>query len=113
MIALNGKNVENRLKTYLERDGRGVRRAVLELFLEKHIFTTEEVYQHLRDGGYEVSYRGVSAMVGLMNTRLGIFRIDVTKNHNVYSLKDSYEDVVRSLLTEEKGLISLTEDILS
>ena len=113
MIALNGKNVENRLKTYLERDGQGVRRAVLELFLEKHIFTTEEVYQHLRDGGYEVSYRGVSAMVGLMNTRLGIFRIDVTKNHNVYSLKDSYEDVVRSLLTEEKGLISLTEDILS
>jgi len=113
VIALNGKNVENRLKTYLERDGQGVRRAVLELFLEKHIFTTEEVYQHLRDGGYEVSYRGVSAMVGLMNTRLGIFRIDVTKNHNVYSLKDSYEDVVRSLLTEEKGLISLSEDILS
>ena len=113
MIALNGKNVENRLKDYLERDGQGVRRAVLELFLEKHIFTTEEVYQHLRDGGYDVSYRGVSAMVGLMNTRLGIFRIDVTKNHNVYSLKDSYKDVVRSLLSEENGLVSLGEDIVS
>ena len=113
MIALNGKNVANRLKNYLERDGQGVRRAVLELFLEKHIFTTEEVYQHLRDGGYDVSYRGVSAMVGLMNTRLGIFRIDVTKNHNVYSLKDSYKDVVRSLLSEENGLVSLAEDIVS
>ena len=113
MIALNHKNVENRLKSYLERDGHGVRRAVLELFVEKHIFTTEEVYQHLRDGGYDVSYRGVSAMVGLMNTRLGIFRIDVTKNHNIYSLKDSYRDVVRSLLSEEKGLIPMTEDILS
>ena len=113
MIALNGKNVENRLKNYLERDGQGVRRAVLELFLEKHIFTTEEVYQHLRDGGYDVSYRGVSAMVGLMNTRLGIFRIDVTKNHNVYSLKDSYKDVVRSLLSEENGLVSIGEDIVS
>ncbi|MGA2883573.1 MAG: DUF2551 domain-containing protein [Halobacteriota archaeon] len=113
MIALNGKNVENRLKDYLERDGQGVRRAVLELFLEKHIFTTEEVYQHLRDGGYDVSYRGVSAMVGLMNTRLGIFRIDVTKNHNVYSLKDSYKDVVRSLLSEGNGLVSLGEDIVS
>ena len=112
MIELNGKNVENRLKNYLERDGQGVRRAVLELFLEKHIFTTEEIYQHLRDGGYDVSYRGVSAMVGLMNTRLGIFSIDVTKNHNVYSLKDSYKDVVRSLLTEEKGLVSLAEDIV-
>lgn len=113
MIALNGKNVENRLKNYLERDGQGVRRAVLELFLEKHIFTTEEVYEQLREGGYDVSYRGVSAMVGLMNTRLGIFRIDVTKNHNIYSLKDSYKDVVRSLLSEEKALVSLTEDILS
>jgi len=112
VIELNGKNVENRLKNYLERDGQGVRRAVLELFLEKHIFTTEEIYQHLRDGGYDVSYRGVSAMVGLMNTRLGIFSIDVTKNHNVYSLKDSYKDVVRSLLTEEKGLVSLAEDIV-
>jgi len=85
---------------------------VLELFLEKHIFTTEEVYQQLKESGYEVSYRGVSAMVGLMNTRLGIFRIDVTKNHNVYSLKDSYKDVVRSLLSEEQGLAPLTEDIV-
>jgi arginine repressor len=113
VIELNDKNVENRLKSYLERDGQGVRRAVLELFLEKHIFTTEEVYQHLRDGGYDVSYRGVSAMVGLMNTRLGIFSIDVTKNHNVYSLKDSYKDVVRSLLTEEEDLFPLPEDIVS
>jgi len=113
VIDLNRKNVENRLKNYLERDGQGVRRAVLELFLEKHIFTTEEVYQHLRNGGYDVSYRGVSAMVGLMNTRLGIFSIDVTKSHNVYSLKDSYKDVIRSLLTEEKGFVSFGEDLVS
>jgi len=111
-MELNDRNIEARLKNYLERDGLGVRRAVLGLFLEKHIFTTEEVYQHLKDNGYEVSYRGVSAMVGLMNTRLGIFRIDVTKNHNVYTLKDTYEDVIRSLLSEEHGFISLTKDIV-
>jgi arginine repressor len=112
VIELNDRNVEDRLKNYLERDGLGVRRAVLELFLKKHIFTTEEVYQQLKDSGYEVSYRGVSAMVGLMNTRLGIFRIDVTKNHNVYSLKDSYKEVVQSLLCEEPGLIPLSKDIV-
>lgn len=112
MVELNDRNVEDRLKNYLERDGLGVRRAVLELFLKKHIFTTEEVYQQLKDSGYEVSYRGVSAMVGLMNTRLGIFRIDVTKNHNVYSLKDSYKEVVRSLLREEQGIIPLTKEIV-
>ena len=102
MIILNGKRVEDRLRHYLERDGLGVRRAVLELFLQKHIFTTEEVYQHLKSSGFSVSYRGVSAMVGLMNTRLGIFSIDVTKNHNVYSLKDSYKDVVQSLLSQSE-----------
>jgi arginine repressor len=112
VIELNDRNVEDRLKNYLERDGLGVRRAVLELFLKKHIFTTEEVYQQLKDSGFEVSYRGVSAMVGLMNTRLGIFRIDVTKNHNVYSLKDSYKEVVQSLLSEEQGLIPLTKEIV-
>jgi arginine repressor len=108
VIELNDRNVEDRLKNYLERDGLGVRRAVLELFLKKHIFTTEEVYQQLKDSGFEVSYRGVSAMVGLM----GIFRIDVTKNHNVYSLKDSYKEVVQSLLSEEQGLIPLTKEIV-
>jgi arginine repressor len=112
VIELNDRNVEDRLKNYLERDGLGVRRAVLELFLKKHIFTTEEVYQQLKDSGYEVSYRGISAMVGLMNTRLGIFSIDVTKNHNVYSLKDSYKEVVQLLLSEEQGLITLTKDIV-
>jgi arginine repressor len=110
VIELDGKRVEDRLKIFLERDGSGVRRAVLEMFLQKHIFTTEEVYHHLKESGYTVSYRGVSAMVGLMNTRLGIFRIDVTKNHNVYSLKDSYEDVVRSLLSEEGPIESMTRD---
>ncbi len=104
MITLNDKSVEDRLRHYLERDGLGVRRAVLELFLQPHIFTTEEVYQHLKESGFSVSYRGVSAMVGLMNTRLGIFSIDVTKNHNVYSLKSSYKDAVQSLLSQEESV---------
>lgn len=105
MITLDGKSVEDRLKHYLERDGQGVRRAVLALFLQKNIFTTEEVYQHLKNNGFSVSYRGVSAMVGLMNTRLGIFSIDVTKNHNVYSLKDSYKDVVQALLNQGENVL--------
>lgn len=111
MIELNSSSIEDRLKHYLERDGLGVRRAVLGLFLEKHIFTTEEVYQHLKNDGFDVSYRGVSAMVGLMNTRLGIFRIDVTKSHNVYSLKETYRGVVRSLLNAKEELTSITEDV--
>jgi arginine repressor len=98
VIWLNDKTVIDRLRDYLERDNDGIRRAVLELFLENQIFTTEEIYQHLKYSGYDVSYRGVSAMVGLMNTKLGIFKIDVTKDRNIYSLKDVYKNTVKVLL---------------
>jgi hypothetical protein len=37
-------------------------------------------------------------MVGLMNTRLGILSIDVSGDHNVYSLKGDHKGVVRSVL---------------
>jgi uncharacterized membrane-anchored protein len=61
-------------------------------------FTTGEVYDYLDKGNFEVSYRGVSAMVGLMNTRLGILSINVTGDHNVYSLKENYKNIVGSVL---------------
>jgi arginine repressor len=98
VVYLNDKSVKDRLKDYLDRDNDGIRRAVLKLFLENQIFTTEDIYQHLRHNGYDVSYRGVSAMVGLMNTKLGIFKIDVTKDRNIYSLKDAYKNTVKLLL---------------
>jgi len=37
-------------------------------------------------------------MVGLMNTRLGILSINVTGDHNVYSLKETYKNIVGSVL---------------
>ncbi|HXY87821.1 MAG TPA: DUF2551 domain-containing protein [Candidatus Acidoferrales bacterium] len=98
VVYLNDESVKDRLRDYLERDSDGIRRAVLKLFLKNQIFTTEEIYQHLKHNGFDVSYRGVSAMVGLMNTKLGIFKIDVTKNRNIYSLKDVYKNTVKLLL---------------
>ncbi len=48
----------------------GIRKAVLKLFLSDGAYTTEDVFTYLAKEGFDVSYRGVSAMVGLMNTRL-------------------------------------------
>jgi hypothetical protein len=48
--------------------------------------------------GFDLNYRGVSAMVGLMNTRLGILRVDVTREHNHYSLKDDFKEIVQIVL---------------
>ncbi len=85
---------------YLGRDENGIRKVVLNLFLTGDKFTTGEVYDYLDKGNFEVSYRGgVSAMVGLMNTRLGILSINVTGgDHNVYSLKETYKNIVGSVL---------------
>lgn len=37
-------------------------------------------------------------MVGLMNTRLGILRVDVKGDHNLYSLKEEYRNSVKTTM---------------
>ena len=90
--------IKERLKGYLGRDNKGVRKAVIGLFLQDNSYTTENVHNYLVENGFNVSYRGISAMVGLMNTKLGILSIDVTGEHNVYSMKDEHRDIVKSVL---------------
>lgn len=90
--------IQERLRNYLKRDGIGIRKAVLKLFLSDKSYTTEDIFTYLDKQGFDVSYRGVSAMVGLMNTRLGILSIDVSGDHNVYSLKDDHKLIVKSVL---------------
>ncbi|WP_242492637.1 DUF2551 domain-containing protein [Methanolobus psychrotolerans] len=92
------ERVRERLIKYLSRDDTGIRKVVLKLFLNGGKFTTGDVYEHLHNTDFDVSYRGVSAMVGLMNTRLGILSIDVTGDHNIYLLKEDYRDIVRNVL---------------
>lgn len=80
------------------RDETGIRRSVLKLFLTSKPYTTQEVFDALALEGFGVNYRGVSAMVGLMNTRLGILRIDVKGDHNVYSMKLEYKNSVKQVM---------------
>jgi hypothetical protein len=90
--------VRSRLIKYLGRDDTGIRKVVLKLFLDGGKYTTNDIYKFLHEKDFDISYRGVSAMVGLMNTRLGILSIDVTGDHNIYLLKNDYRDIVRSVL---------------
>lgn len=92
------EKVRERLKNYLDRDETGIRKAVLDLFLKGDSYTTEDIYEYLRKKDFEVSYRGISAMVGLMNTRLGILSIDVTGDHNLYSIKETHRAILGSVL---------------
>ena len=87
--------MKTRVTKYLTRDETGIRRSVLKLFLTGKPYTTQDVFDALIKEGFDLNYRGVSAMVGLMNTRLGILRIDVKGDHNVYSLKVEYKNTVK------------------
>ncbi|MBE0524724.1 MAG: DUF2551 domain-containing protein [Methanosarcinales archaeon] len=89
---------KERLIKYLRRDETNLRKTVLKLFLIGETYTTNDIYNNLIEQGFDVNYRGVSAMVGLMNTRLGILRIDVTREHNHYSLKEDFSEIVKSVL---------------
>lgn len=100
MVILNQINnqVKERLIKYLRKDETNLRKTVLQMFLVGEIYTTNDIYNNLVQQGFDLNYRGVSAMVGLMNTRLGILRVDVTREHNHYSLKDDFKEIVQIVL---------------
>ena len=101
MVSLTGKEndaLKTRLAKYLARDETGIRKSVLKLFLDEKPYTTQNVFDLLKEQGFDVNYRGISAMVGLMNTRLGVLRIDVKGDHNVYSLKDEYKNSIKATM---------------
>jgi len=100
VVILNKTNdqVKERLIKYLRKDETNLRKTVLKMFLAGETYTTNNIYNNLVQQGFDLNYRGVSAMVGLMNTRLGILRVDVTREHNHYSLKDDFKVVVQTVL---------------
>lgn len=101
MSDLINDKVKERVMKYLSRDETNIRKTVLNLFLNGSKFTTIDIYYYLINREFHVSYRGVSAMVGLMNTRLGILSINITGNHNIYSIKENYKDTIKYLLEKE------------
>ncbi|MBA1341915.1 MAG: hypothetical protein C5S40_07210 [ANME-2 cluster archaeon] len=100
VVILNKTNdqVKERLIKYLRKDETNLRKTVLKMFLAGETYTTNDIYNNLIQQGFDLNYRGVSAMVGLMNTRLGILRVDVTREHNHYSLKDDFKVDVQTVL---------------
>lgn len=90
--------MEERLLKFLVRDKLGIRKCLLNLFLQTRNYTTCEVYDYLIKQGFKVNYRGVSAMVGQMHTRLGILHIYLKREHRCYSLKEDHRNIIQMML---------------
>lgn len=91
--------IEDRLRKYLERDKKGVRKELLKLFLKGDKFTTKDIFKELSQKGIQLNIRGVSAMVGLMSARLGILKMELGEK-NKYFIKPEYFELVKSVLKE-------------
>jgi len=91
--------VKDRLIKFLLKDKIGIRKSLLRLFSEKKNYNTVEIYDHLIKQGFNVNYRAVSSMVGQMHSRLGILRVYLNCEHNVYAIKEDYLGIVIMVLT--------------
>jgi hypothetical protein len=98
--------VINRLIKFLLKDKTGIRKSLLMLFSEAKSCNTVEIYDFLIKQGYNVNYRAVSSMVGQMHSRLGILSFYLTNEHNVYTLKEDYFNIVKLVLTPFSSLDS-------
>ena len=97
------ENVEKRLLKFLVKDKIGIRKCLLNLFLQTRNYTTCEVYDYLKKQGFEVNYRSVSSMVGQMHTRLGILHIYLKRKHRHYSLKEDHRKIIQMILIASTG----------
>jgi hypothetical protein len=98
--------VKNRLLKFILKDKIGIRKSLLRLFSEKKSCNTVEIYDYLIKQGFNVNYRAVSSMVGQMHSRLGILRFYLTYEHNVYTLKEDYLNIVKMVLISFSSLDS-------
>ncbi|MCS7121862.1 MAG: DUF2551 domain-containing protein [Archaeoglobaceae archaeon] len=89
--------IEKRIRKYLERDRKGIRKEILRIILESNVITTEDVHRKLLSKGYYINQRGVSAMIGLISAKLGILRTELGEK-NKYYLKREFENLLRELL---------------
>ena len=90
--------MKERLLKFLVKDKLGIRKYLLNLFLQTRNYTTCEVYDYLIKQGFKVNYRGVPAMVGQMHTRLGILHIYLNREHRCYSLKEDHRNIIKMIL---------------
>jgi hypothetical protein len=104
VVTLTGSEDElvlTRIKDYLSRDKDGRRRAVLRMFLDGGPYETRDIDERLREQNFDVKNKGTPAMVGLMGSKTGILSVDVTGDHNMYSIKEKYKRLVKEALGKD------------
>lgn len=91
--------IMRRLQRFIELDVNGLRYCILSKFLTVKETTVDELHATIVVN-YEVSRSAVASMVGYIYSKIGILRShkESYKTPIVYSLKEEYMDLIRSVL---------------
>jgi len=91
------KEIAERIRKYLDKDKTGIRRELLLILLQGGKYTTSEIHEILQNKGYEINQRGVSAMIGIISSRIGIIKSEPGEKKRYY-LKKEYSELVREIV---------------
>ena len=91
--------IKRRLETYLELDIDGFRKFIIDILLRLKKVTVDQLYNEL-NRKFKVSFSAVASTLGYIHSKLGILHAykESYKTPIVYSLKEEYEDLVKSAL---------------
>lgn len=91
--------IKQRLQKFVELDTSGLRSSVLSFFLKEKNVTVDDLYEAIKTK-FNISRSSVASMVGYIHSKLGILRAykESYKTHMVYTLKDEYVDLIKSIL---------------
>ncbi len=93
--------IRNRLEIYIELDIDGIRKSIIDILLKLKKVTVDLLYQEL-NRTFKVSYSAVASTLGYIHSKLGILHAykESYKTPIVYSLKEEYVDIIKSVLTK-------------
>jgi predicted transcriptional regulator len=91
--------IKRRLQKFIELDVNGLRSHILSIILKVKETTVDELHANITEK-YDISRSAVASMVGYIYSKLGVLRShkESYKTPIVYSLKEEYEDLIRSAL---------------
>lgn len=93
--------IKRRLEMYLELDIDGIRKFIIDILLKLKRVTVDLLYREL-NRKFKISYSAVASTLGYIHSKLGILHAykESYKTPIVYSLKEEYVDIVKSVLTK-------------
>ncbi len=86
--------MEERLRAYLKEDEGGIRLAMMSILLDADECTTRDLHKLLTDNGFDRPYRGVCAMLGAMNSKLGVLTTTTRSRSRTYNIKPSCRELI-------------------